>query len=169
MKTTKPRSNTKPPIKKAKQPITELEMTFCHLCMSGDGGKGMSQEKAAEKLGLPAKDGRVIAQRLQVKAYFEEYRRTFMMEMARQEATQVHKFDVTRANAVALLWKLANTAPERTRGSINGQVDAVDKIGEMLGFKVNPRDFNDALVSLTEEQLLHVAEHGKLPAQSTIQ
>jgi len=62
---------------------------------------------------------------------------------------------------VARLLVLGLMEPEDTKGTIEGQVEALAQIAEILGMKFSPRDADRYFDGKTPEQLRNYAKYGK--------
>jgi hypothetical protein len=65
---------------------------------------------------------------------------------------------------VRKLWMLANITPERTRGTITGQVDAIEQIAGMLGYQIEPRNMSKFFDGKTDEQVKNYLDYGSFEA-----
>lgn len=129
-----PRKPTKRKQPAAKAPpLTPLESAFSHLLIAGK-----NHLEAAAELGLSPEDAVRYNAKGKIHTYVGQYRAIFMERMAAREVDILIKRKITRETIAEKLIALADTPPERTRGSIEGQVKALDSAVALLGFKFDP-------------------------------
>jgi hypothetical protein len=119
------------PKNKVSDPITDQEMAFAHLVLSG----GMTDRQAAETAGLNPDSAAYTKSKPSVRAYMLEHRAAVAEKLVQQEpglsrqaAEGLHRFNLDREQVLARLWEIANLSPEMTRNSITGQVKAISMI-----------------------------------------
>jgi hypothetical protein len=83
-----------------------------------------------------------------------------MMMMLNREMESMLAQGITREALVQRLWIIANTASERTRDSYESQIEAIDKISEILGFKIQPRNMDEIFRGKTDEQIADFLAYG---------
>jgi hypothetical protein len=105
-------------------PITDQEMAYAHLIMSGT----MNDRRAAEAVGLNPDSAAYIKSKPRVRAYMAEHRAAVRERLVDQEAEGLRKLNLGRDQILARLWELANLSHEATRGTIAGQVKALSMI-----------------------------------------
>ena len=110
-------------------PITDQEMAFAHLIMSGS----MNDRRAAEAVGLNPDSAAYTKSKPRVHAYMTEHRAAVRERLMDQEAEGLRKLNLGRDQILARLWELANLSPEATRGIIAGQVKALSMIVAIEG------------------------------------
>jgi hypothetical protein len=110
-------------------PITDQEMTFAHLILSGT----MNDREAAEAAGLNPTTASYTKSKPRVRDYMDQHRAAVSEKLVEQEAEGLRKFNVGRDQILARLWELANLSPAETRGSIAGQIKALSMIATMEG------------------------------------
>lgn len=135
----------KPPVV---PPVTQTEAAFCHLII-----QGKTPEEAAEWLGCTAADAQTWQQRPSVRQYIESYRKVFVEKMAEAEVARLVRKQITRESIAEQFMSLALLPPERTRGSVDGQVRALEAVSTLLGLKFDPKLLPAQLQGLTDEQL----------------
>jgi hypothetical protein len=127
-------------------PITDQEIAFAHLIMSGT----MNDRRAAEAVGLNPDTAAYTKAKPRVRAYMIEHRAAVNEKLADQEADLsrlprlavghaaegLRQLNLGRDQILARLWELANLSHEVTRGSIAGQVKALAMIVAIEG--LNP-------------------------------
>jgi hypothetical protein len=110
-------------------PITDQEITFAHLILSGT----MTDREAAEAAGLNPTTASYTKSKPRVRDYMDQHRAGVSEKLMEQEAEELRKFNVSRDQILARLWELANLSPAETRGSIAGQIKALSMIATMEG------------------------------------
>jgi hypothetical protein len=110
-------------------PITDQEMAFAHLVLSGT----MNDRRAAEAVGLNPDSAAYTKAKPRVYAYMIEHRAAVEEKLVDQEAEGLRKLNLGRDQILTRLWELANLSPEMTRGSIAGQVKALSMIVAIEG------------------------------------
>jgi hypothetical protein len=110
-------------------PITDQEMAFAHLVLSGT----MNDRRAAEAAGLNPETAAYTKAKPRVRAYMIEHRAAVREKLVDQEAEGLRKLNLGRDQVLARLWELANLSHEVTRGSIAGQIRALSMIVAIEG------------------------------------
>jgi hypothetical protein len=110
-------------------PITDQEMAFAHLIMSGT----MTDRRAAEAVGLNPDTAAYVKAKPRVRAYMTEHRAAVRERLVDQEADGLRKLNLGRDQILARLWELANLSHEVTRGIIAGQIKALTMIVAIEG------------------------------------
>ncbi len=110
-------------------PITDQEMAFAHLILSGT----MNDRRAAEAVGLNPDTAAYTKAKPRVRAYMIEHRAAVREKLVDQEAEGLRKLNLGRDQILARLWELANLNPEATRGSMAGQIKALAMIVAIEG------------------------------------
>jgi len=109
--------------------ITDQEMTFARLILSGN----MTDQQAAEAAGLNPSTAAYTKSKPRVRAYMLEHRALMQQQLAQQETESLRRFSISREQVLERLWEFATMGPEVTRGSITGQVKAVSMIVAIEG------------------------------------
>jgi hypothetical protein len=117
------------PKNKITDPITDQEITFARLVLSGT----MTDRQAAEAAGLNPNTAAYTKSKPRVRAYLLEHSTAVRQQLVEQDADQQNRLTQTRDRILARLWELANLAPEMTRGSMSGQVKALSLIAAIEG------------------------------------
>jgi len=99
-------------------PITDQEMAFAHLVLSGT----MTDRAAAEAAGLNPDTAAYTKSKARVRDYMIEHRNAVREKLVEKEADGLRKLNLGRDQVLTRLWQLANLSHEVTRGSIAGQV-----------------------------------------------
>jgi hypothetical protein len=110
-------------------PITDQEIAFAHLIMSGT----MNDRRAAEAVGLNPETASYTKSKPRVRAYMIERRAAVTERLVDQEADGMRKLNLGRDQILARLWELANLSHEVTRGIIAGQIKALTMIVAIEG------------------------------------
>jgi hypothetical protein len=110
-------------------PITDQEMAFAHLVLSGT----MNDRRAAETAGLNPDTAAYTKAKPRVRAYMVEHRAAVREKLVDQEAEGLRKLNLGRDEVLARLWELANLSHEVTRGIIAGQIRALSMIVAIEG------------------------------------
>jgi len=110
-------------------PITDQEMAFAHLILSGT----MNDRRAAEAAGLNPDTAAYTKAKPRVRAYMIEHRAAVREKLVDQEAEGLRTLNLGRDQILARLWELANLSHEVTRGIIAGQIKALAMIVAIEG------------------------------------
>ena len=110
-------------------PITDQEMAFAHLILSGT----MNDRHAAEAVGLNPETAAYTKSKPRVRAYMTEHRAAVREKLVDQEAEGLRQLNLGRDQILARLWELANLSHEVTRGIIAGQIKALSMIVAIEG------------------------------------
>ena len=117
------------PKNKVTDPITDQEMAFAHLIMSGT----MNDRRAAEAVGLTPDTAAYTKAKPRVRAYMIEHRAAVREKLVDQEADGLRRLNLGRDQILARLWELATLSHEATRGTIAGQIKALTMIVAIEG------------------------------------
>jgi hypothetical protein len=117
------------PKNKVNDPITDQEIAFAHLVLSGT----MNDRQAAETAGLNPDTAAYTKSKLRVHDYMIEHRNAVRERLVEQEVEGLRKLNLGRDQVLARLWELANLSHEVTRGFIAGQVKAISLIVAIEG------------------------------------
>jgi hypothetical protein len=123
-------------------PITDQEIAFAHLVLSGT----MNDRAAAEAAGLNPDTAAYTKSKLRVRDYMIEHRNAVTQKLIDQEVEGLRKLNLGRDQVLARLWELANLSHEVTRGFIAGQVRAISLIVAIEGL-IPSGTMNDRRVS----------------------
>jgi len=125
------------PKNKVSDPITDQEIAFARLVVSG----ATTDRHAAEAVGLNPDSAAYTKSKPRVRAYMLEHRAAVQQQLVQQEADLsrravdgLHRLNLDREQVLTRLWEIANLSPEMTRGSITGQVKALSMIVAMQNF-----------------------------------
>jgi hypothetical protein len=117
------------PKNKVTDPITDQEMAFAHLILSGT----MTDRQAAEAVGLNPDAAAYTKAKPRVRAYMVEHRAAVREKLVDQEAEGLRRLNIGRDQILDRLWELATLSHEATRGSIAGQIKALTMIVAIEG------------------------------------
>src|SRR6204780_2709132 len=112
------------PKNKVSDPITDQEIAFARLVLSGT----MTDRRAAETVGLNPDSAAYTKAKPRVRAYMLEHRAAVQQQLVQQEAEGLRRLNLDREQVLARLWEIAKLSPEMTRGSVTGQVKALSMI-----------------------------------------
>ena len=105
-------------------PITDQEIAFAHLIMSGT----MNDRSAAEAAGLNPDTAAYTKAKPRVRDYMAQHRAAVNEKLVDQEAAGLRKLNLGRHQILNRLWELATLSHEVTRGAITGQIKALSMI-----------------------------------------
>ncbi len=124
------------PKNKVSDLITDQEMAYAHLIMSGT----MTDRAAAEAVGLNPDTAAYTKAKPRVRAYMNEHRAAVREKLVNQEAELSRlavegqrQLSFGRDQVLNRLWELATLSSEATRGSIAGQIKALSMIAAIEG------------------------------------
>jgi hypothetical protein len=118
------------PKNKVSDPITDQEIAFARLVLSG----AMTDRQAAEAVGLIPDSAAYTKSKPRVRSYMLEHRAAVQQQLVQQEADGLRRLNLDREKVLDRLWEIANLSPDMTRGSITGQVKAISMIIAMQNF-----------------------------------
>jgi hypothetical protein len=127
-----PKNTACPGVPWVTDPITDQEIAFAHLILSGT----MNDRRAAEAVGLNPDTAAYTKAKPRVRAYMIEHRAAVNEKLVDQEADGLRQLNLGRDQILARLWELATLSHEETRGSIAGQIKALAMIVAIEG--LNP-------------------------------
>ena len=110
-------------------PITDQEIAFAHLIMSGT----MNDRRAAEAVGLNPDTAAYTKAKPRVRDYMSRHRAAVSEKLVDQEAEGLRKLNLGRDQILTRLWELATLSHEATRGTITGQMKALTMIVAIEG------------------------------------
>jgi hypothetical protein len=124
-----PKNIARPGVPWVTDPITDQEMAFAHLVLSGI----MNDRRAAEAVGLHPDSAAYIKSKPSVRAYMLEHRASVREKLVNQDAEGLRKLNFGREQILDRLWELAALSSDATRGSITGQIKALSMIVAIEG------------------------------------
>jgi hypothetical protein len=148
------------PKNKVSDPITDQEIAFARLVLSGT----MTDRHAAEAVGLNPDSAAYIKSKPLVRDYMIQHRAAVQQQLVQQEAEGLHRLNLDRERVLNRLWEIANLGPEMTRGSITGQVKALSMIVAMQNFIPDSRTVDRLAVSSEKKPAPASAQPETYPA-----
>jgi hypothetical protein len=130
-----PKNTACPGVPWVSDPITDQEIAFAHLIMSGT----MNDRRAADAVGLNPDTAAYTKAKPRVRAYMIEHRAAVNEKLVDQEADRLPKLNLGRDQILTRLWELATLSHEVTKGSIAGQIKALAMIIAIEGLDPNRR------------------------------
>jgi hypothetical protein len=124
-----PKNTACPGVPWVTDPITDQEIAFARLVMSGT----MNDRRAAEAVGLNPDTAAYTKAKPRVRAYMFEHRAAVNEKLVDQEADGLRQLNLGRDQILDRLWELANLSHEVTRGNIAGQIKALAMIVAIEG------------------------------------
>lgn len=140
--------------------ITDQEMYFAHLIRKGNG---MDVAAAAEHIEMPLEHATELVESTRFKEYQAAYTKMFAHELAQREANEFMQYEISRAAFANLALNLARIQPDRTKGSIVGQVEALKLAAHLAQFLGPSSDPDKFFSGRTEEEMRYYADHGRFP------
>ena len=139
-----PKNTACPGVPRVTDPITDQEIAFALLVLSGT----MTDRRAAEAVGLNPETAAYTKAKPRVRAYMLEHRAAVREKLVDQEADGLRKLNLGRDQILTRLWELATLSHEATRGTIAGQIKALSMIVAIEGLvpsgKMNDRRLSSA-------------------------
>jgi hypothetical protein len=117
------------PKNQVSDPITDQEIAFAHLILSGT----MTDRRAAEAVRLNPDTAAYTKAKPRVRAYMLEHQAAVCERLVQQETEEVRRQNQTREQVLARLWQIANLSPESTRNSASAQMKALSMIVAIEG------------------------------------
>ena len=105
-------------------PITDQEIAFAHLVLSGT----MTDRQAAEAAGLNPDTAAYAKAKPRVRAYMVDNRAALRQKFVEQETEGLTRLHMSRERALTRLWEIADMSPELTRNRVTSQVKALSMI-----------------------------------------
>jgi hypothetical protein len=124
-----PKNKACPGVPRGTDLITDQEMAFARLVLSGT----MNDRAAAQSAGLNPDTAAYTKAKPRVRAYMLEYRAATQQQLVDQEAHELRRKNQLRQKVLDRLWEIAALPAEVTRGSITGQVKAISMIMAIEG------------------------------------
>jgi hypothetical protein len=148
------------PKNKVSDPLTDQEIAFAHLVLSG----AMTDRQAAEAVGLNPDSAAYTKAKPRVSAYMLEHRAAVQQQLLQQEAEGQHRLILDREKVLDRLWEIAYLSPEMTRGSITGQVKALSMIIAMQNLIPDRRAVDRLPISSENKSLAAIDTHPDIHA-----
>jgi hypothetical protein len=124
------------PKNQVSDPITDQEVAFAHLVLSGT----MTDRQAAEAAGLNPDTAAYTKAKPRVRAYMLEHRAAMHDRLVQQESEQQRRLKLSRERVLARLWEIADLDPDMTRNSMSAQMKALSMIVAIEGLIPNRND-----------------------------
>ena len=119
------------PKNQVSDPITDQEVAFAHLVLSGT----MTDRQAAEAVGLNPDTAAYTKAKPRIRAYMVENRAALRQKIVEQETDLsrppvegLRRINISRERALTRLWEIADMSPELTRNRVTSQVKALSMI-----------------------------------------
>jgi hypothetical protein len=140
--------------------LTEQEILCVTLSFRKD------RETAAVRLGWSMRKVKDCLAQPHVKLYAYRWREEFIKEAVRREVTEYRRKGITPLEVQKRLMDIAMMPPAETKGSVDGQVKALQELSAHMGLKKD-----DGLGDKTEEELKAIVAgtRGKIPETPTVQ
>jgi hypothetical protein len=142
------------PKNQVSDPITDQEIAFAHLVLSGT----MTGRNAAEAAGLNPDTAAYTKSKPRVRAYMLDHRAAVQEQLVQQETEGLRRLNIGREQVLTRLWEIANLSPERTRNSVTAQVKALTMIVAIEGLIPDRNTARRAVSSEEKSALLPKAE-----------
>lgn len=136
------RAKVTPPV------LTNTETFFCHSFIEFGTVKA-----AADRMGISELEGESMLRRPNVRKYLETYQAVFTAKMADAEVSKLMRKGITRETIAEQYMLLSMMPPERTKGSIDGQVEALSNLVDLMGLKFDTKDLPAMLRGMSADQL----------------
>jgi hypothetical protein len=117
------------PNNQVRDPITDHEVAFAHLILSGT----MNDRQAAKAVGFNPDTAANTKSKPRVRDYMLEHRAATHGQNVQQETEELRRLNQSRQRVLARLWDIANMDPERTRSSMSAQIKALSMIVAIEG------------------------------------
>jgi hypothetical protein len=124
------------PKNQVSDPITDQEVAFAHLVLSGT----MTDRQAAEAAGLNPDTAAYTKANPRVRAYMLEHRAAVHDRLMQQEFEEQRRLNQGRERVLARLWEIADLDPDMTRNSMSAQIKALSMIVAIEGLIPNRND-----------------------------
>ena len=116
--------------------ITDQEITFAHLVLSGT----MTDRQAAEAAGLNPDTAAYTKAKPRLRAYMIEHRAAMQDRLLQQQSEGQRRLNQGRERVLARLWEIADLDPDMTRNSMSAQIKALSMIVAIEGLIPNRND-----------------------------
>jgi hypothetical protein len=117
------------PKNKVTDPITDQEIAFARLVLSGT----MTDRRAAETAGLSPNSAAYTKSKPRVRAYLSEHSSAVRQQLVDQDAAKQNRLNQSRERLLARLWVIGDLNAEVTRGNMSSQVKALSLIAAIEG------------------------------------
>ena len=117
------------PKNQVSDPITDQEVAFAHLVLSGS----MTDRQAAEAVGLNPDTAAYTKAKPRVRAHMLEHRAAMHDRLLQQQSEEQRRLNLGRERVLARLWEIADLDPDMTRNSMSAQIKALSMIVAIEG------------------------------------
>ncbi len=108
--------------------LTVIEKACAMICIERD------RESAAIELSLSLMEVQKIMDSAPVRLYLKKLQAEEIVQMAKVKVRAMRKVNICRATIEARLMELAMMDPEKTKGSVDGQVKALNTLATRFGY-----------------------------------
>jgi hypothetical protein len=123
--------------------LTEIEQACAIICIEKD------KESAAIQLHMSMTEVNEVMESAPVRLYLQKLQDQTIKELAKVKVRVMRKVGICRATIEQRLMELAMLDPERTKGSVDGQVKALNTLATRFGYGKE----NDPTENMTPEEL----------------
>jgi hypothetical protein len=123
--------------------LTEIEQACAIICIEKD------KETAAIQLKMSLTEVNEVMDSAPVRLYLQKLQDQTIKELAKVKVRVMRKVGICRATIEQRLMELAMLDPERTKGSVDGQVKALNTLATRFGYVKE----NDPTENMTPEEL----------------
>jgi len=117
------------PNNQVSDPITDQEVAFAHLILSGT----MTDRQAAKAVGFNPDTAANTKAKPRVRDYMLKHRDAIHEQSVQQETEELRRRNQGRERVLARLWEIADLDPEMTRNSMSAQIKALSMIVAIEG------------------------------------
>src|ERR1700733_14873166 len=117
------------PKRPVQTPITDQEIAFAHLVMSGT----MTDKAAAKIVGIDPSRAAYVKGKPKVQAYMAEHRASVRSGLVQHEVEALAKFNISRELILAKWWEFANIDPAKGYNT-SSQSKALELLWKGLGY-----------------------------------
>jgi len=112
-------------------PITDQEIRFAHLILTGK----LTDRKAAEAVGISPGQAAYVKGKPRVRAYMASHRASVRVGLVQHEVDALAPFNIGREQILAKWWEFASIDPAKTGYNTTSQSKALDSLWKGLGFE----------------------------------
>jgi hypothetical protein len=117
------------PKRPVQTPITDQEIAFAHLILSGT----MTDQEAAKAVGIDPSRAAYVKGKPKVQAYMEEHRASVRAGLVQHEVEALAKFNISREQILAKCWEFGNLDPALGYNT-SSQSKALELLWKGLGY-----------------------------------
>jgi hypothetical protein len=137
--------------------LTEIEQACAIICIEKD------KESAAIQLHMSMDEVNEVMGSAPVRLYLQKLQDQTIKELAKVKVRVMRKVGICRATIESRLMELAMLDPERTKGSVDGQVKALNTLATRFGYGAE----KDPTADLTPEELKNLIMRGAKVIEGT--